>query len=58
MKKTIAVAEIAADLKKGIPNEELIKKYRLSEHGLTSFFEKFLKAMATGSLYIEVESEE
>ena len=58
MKKTIAVAEIVADINNGMPNEELIKKYRLSENGLTVFFDKFIKAVATGSSHIEVESEE
>lgn len=59
MKKTIQVpvTEITADLQKGIPDEELMEKYRLSEKGLKRLFDKLLKAACNGSRHIAVESD-
>ena len=56
--KTIPVAEFTADLKNGIPDEGLRKKYGLSEDELRRVFDKFLKAVAGGSAHIQVESKE
>ena len=58
MKKTIMVAEIVADLDRGMPDEQLMKKYRLSPDGLGRLLDKLLKALANGASEIEVESEE
>ncbi|MGO9118664.1 MAG: hypothetical protein ACLQPD_13795 [Desulfomonilaceae bacterium] len=60
MKKTthVSVAEITADLKKGIPDLELMKKYGLSERSLTKVFDRLLKAACDGTRHLEVESEE
>ena len=59
MKKTIQipVAEITGDLRCGIPDAELMKKYGLSEKGLKSLFDKLLRAVSNGSRHIEVESD-
>ena len=58
MKKTIMVAEIVADLDQGMPDEQLMKKYRLSRDGLERLLDKLLKALANGASEIEVESGE
>lgn len=58
VKKTISVEEITADLQRGVPDAELMKKYGLSEDGLRRLFHKLLKAMCSGSRHIEMESEE
>lgn len=55
MRKTISVKEIMEELKTGIPDEELIKKYGLTEQGLKMAFERLLRAMATGASHIEIE---
>ena len=59
MKKTIqvSVAEITADLQKGIPDEQLMKKYGLSEKSLKKVFDRLLRAACNGSRHIEVESD-
>ena len=57
MKKTISVADITADLQKGIPDEELMKKYGLSEKGLKRLFDQLLRAVSTGANHIQVESD-
>jgi uncharacterized protein (DUF433 family) len=59
MKKTIQVpvSEITADLQRGIPDAELMKKYGLSEKGLKKLFDCLLKAVSNGRQQIEVESE-
>jgi len=60
MKKTIqvSVAEITADLQRGVPDAELMKKYGLSEKGLKRLFDQFLKAMSNGSSHIQIEVKE
>ena len=58
MKKTISVADITADLQKGIPDEELMKKYGLSEKGLKRLFDQLLRAACNGTRHIEVEVKE
>jgi uncharacterized protein (DUF433 family) len=60
MKKTIQVpvAEIAEDLKNGIPDAEFMKKYGLSEDGLKRLFERLLRAACNGSRHVEVEVNE
>jgi len=58
MKKTISVKEFMADLKNRVPDEELKKKYGLSENGLKRLFDESLAAMARGSLHIRIEFEE
>jgi len=58
MKRSISVAEITADLKKGISDTELMMKYGLSGVGLKRFFDKLLKAMSNASRQIEVEVNE
>lgn len=60
MKKTIKlpVAEITADLKQGIPDVELMRKYGLSEQSLRTVLNRLLKAACDGTSHIEVESEE
>ena len=59
MKKSIRVPvpEIAADIKNGLPDAQLMKKYGLSNKGLKKVFDKLLRAMANGWHHIEVESE-
>jgi len=57
MKKTIPIEGIRADLKNDTSDEELIKKYGLSEKGLRRLLEEFLKAVSRGSRQIEVESD-
>jgi uncharacterized protein (DUF433 family) len=58
MKKIIMVAEIVADLHQGMPDEQLMKKYRLPPDGLERLLDKLLKALANGASEIEVESGE
>lgn len=59
MKRTIqfSVAEITADLQKGVPDGELMMKYGLSEKGLNRVFDRLLRAACNGSHHIEVEYE-
>ncbi len=59
MKKTIQVPvpEITVDLRNGIPEAELMKKYGLSEKGLKKVFHRLLRAGCNGSRRIEVESD-
>ncbi|MGO9118525.1 MAG: hypothetical protein ACLQPD_13080 [Desulfomonilaceae bacterium] len=52
------VAEIVADLDQGMPDEQLMKKYRLSPGGLKRLLANLLKALANGASEIEVESGE
>lgn len=47
-----------SDLSHGVPDEELMKKYGLSEDALKSLFDKVMKAMAGGSRDIPVDFEE
>lgn len=54
----IPVAELAADLRNGTPDPELREKYGLSENGLKSLFDKFLKAISSGASNIQVEVKE
>lgn len=60
MKKTVQVLaeEITEDLKSGIPDAELMKKYGLSEKGLKKVFDRLLRAACNGSCHIEVEVKE
>jgi uncharacterized protein (DUF433 family) len=58
MKKAIPVGELTTDLKQGIPDEELMKKYGLSENGLRNVLERLLKAACDGTSHIEIKSEE
>ena len=53
----VPVTEIISDIKKRIPDKELMKKYGLSESGLKTFFDKLLRAMSNGSHQIQVESD-
>lgn len=39
-------------------DENLMRKYGLSENGLKMAFERLLRAMSNGSRQIEIESEE
>jgi uncharacterized protein (DUF433 family) len=59
MKKIIQVPvhEITADLRDGISDAELMKKYGLSEKGLKRIFDSLLRAACNGSRHIEVESD-
>jgi len=59
MKKTIRVPveKITADLRDGISDAELMKKYGLSEKGLKKVFDRLLRAACNGSRHIEVESD-
>ena len=57
VKNTILLKEITSDIRNGIPDEELMKKYGLSEKGLKRVFESLLKATCNGSRHIEVESD-
>jgi hypothetical protein len=57
MERRISVEEITSDLQKGIPDKELMHKYRLSENGLKRLFDLFLRAMSTGADHIQVECE-
>jgi hypothetical protein len=59
MKKIIqiSVMGIMADFKNGIPDEELMGKYGLSEKGLQAVFERVLEAMCSGLSHLEVESD-
>ncbi|MBI5251283.1 MAG: hypothetical protein HY912_17480 [Desulfomonile tiedjei] len=58
MKRSISVSEITADLKSGIPDAELMKKYGLSEDGLKKVFDRLLRAACNRSRHIEVEVNE
>lgn len=51
MKKTeqVVVAEITEDLKSGIFDAELMKKYGLTEEGLKTLLDRLLKAVSSGS---------
>ena len=60
MKQTfqIQVEEIRADLRRGIPDVELMKRYRVSEDGLKRLFDSLLEATCNGSRHVRVESDE
>jgi len=55
VKKTMSVDEIIADLKRGMSDEDLMTKYRLSEDGLKCLFAGLLKAVSNGSTQIRIE---
>ena len=59
MKKPIQVpvVEITADLRSGVSDAELMKKYGLSEKGLKKVFEGLLTAASRGWSHIRVESD-
>jgi uncharacterized protein (DUF433 family) len=59
MKKNIQVpvAEITADLQRGISDEEPMKKFGLSKVGLKRCFENLMRAVSIGSEQIQVEVE-
>jgi len=58
MKRSILVREIVSDLRRGVPDDELMKRYGLSEDGLERLFDKLLKALPDGSRDIRMELEE
>jgi len=58
VKKTVIVAEILADIKRDMSDEELMAKYRLSEDGLRRLFDELLGAVSTGSPEVRVNFEE
>jgi len=57
MKRSIAVEEVTADIKNGISDTELMRKYGLSEKGLKNLFDGLLKAVSRGSKHIPVDSD-
>lgn len=56
-KKTLALTTIKEELVAGIPDEELMEKYELSQGGLRTLFDKLSRAIANGSAYVELESQ-
>ena len=58
VKNTIPLKEITSNIRDGIPDEELMKKYGLSEKGLKRVFESLLKAACDGSRREDIECEE
>jgi hypothetical protein len=56
-KKTFALATIKSDLSAGMPDEELMEKYELSPGGLQALFDKSIRAVASGSSHVQIESE-
>lgn len=46
IKKQIRIKEIVKDIRSGLPDSELIEKYRISAKGLQSVFMKLLEAQA------------
>jgi len=58
MKVSISVAEITADLRHGLSDAELMRKYGLSKDGLKKVFDRLLRAACNGSRHIEVEINE
>jgi len=58
MKKAIAVDAIIADLKNGLANEALAKKYGVPPNGLTRLFDEVMRAKAGGIRHIWMEFEE
>lgn len=60
MKKTVQVStkEITADLRDGISDAELMKKYGLSEKGLKRIFDSLLRAACGGLPHVEVDSDD
>jgi hypothetical protein len=55
-KKTLILTAIKDDLAAGLPDEELLEKYEISPVGLQALFDKLLKAIASGSSHVELES--
>jgi len=58
VKKTVSVDEIVVDLKRGMSDEDLMTKYRLSEDGLKKLFAALLSAVCVGSSHVRVELED
>jgi hypothetical protein len=56
-KKNVALETIKADLAAGIPDEELMAKYEISPGGLQPLFDKLIRAVASGSSHVQIESE-
>jgi hypothetical protein len=55
--KTLAVETIKADLDAGMPDEELTEKYEISPDGLPAFLDKLIRAVASRSSHVQIESE-
>lgn len=56
--KTFAVEEIKNHLTNGTSEEELMRAYGLSPEELKALYEQLMRAVADGSLYVELRSEE
>lgn len=56
--KTLSVEKIRNHLSKDTSEEELMRSYGLSPEELKALYEKLIRAVADGSLYIELNSEE
>ncbi len=56
-KKIVALETIKADLAAGIPDEELMEKYEISPSGLQTLFDELIRAVASGSAHVQIESE-
>ena len=58
MKRNVPVKGILSDLRQGLSDEELMRKYRLSGDSLKTLLADLLRALANGSPDVEVEPEE
>ena len=56
-KKTLPVETIKSDLAADIPDKELMEKYELSPGALQALFDKLIRAVASGSSHVQIESE-
>lgn len=56
--KTLSVEEIKDHLTRGASEEDLMRDYGLSSEELKALYDQLIRAVAEGSLYIEVGSQE
>ena len=56
-KKTLDLETIKSDLAADKPDEELIEKYELSPGELQALFDKLIRAVASGSSHVQIESQ-
>jgi uncharacterized protein (DUF433 family) len=56
-KVILAVSDLRSDLHAGLPDEELMAKYKLTPEGLKTLLDQVIRAIACGSSQVELETD-